>query len=93
MLVGITSRAIDQTDARKASGSGKKVVDLNDPTKHIHASFLEVGSVANLPKSSPFGWAILNPYLKINELGRIVRKEENVDDLDRVHADLRQKGC
>lgn len=93
MLVGVTSRAIDQTDARKMSGAGKKMIDLNDPTKHIHASFLEVGSVANLPKSSPFGWAILNPYMELNETGRIVPKKENVEELAAVQNDLRQKGC
>lgn len=92
MLVGITSRAIDQTDARKMTGAGKKITDLNDPTKDIHASFLEVGSVANLPKSSPFGWAILNPYLKLSETGRIVPKKENAVELAKVQNDLRQKG-
>ncbi|WP_411018866.1 hypothetical protein, partial [Salmonella sp. ZJJH19_0126] len=77
MLIGVTSRAIDETDAKKTSGSGKKVVDLNDPTKHIHASWIEVGSVANLPKSSPFGLAVLNPYLQVNQWGKITRKDSN----------------
>lgn len=92
MLIGVTSRAIDETDAKKTSGSGKKVVDLNDPTKHIHASWIEVGSVANLPKSSPFGLAVLNPYLQVNQWGKITRKDSNRKVLDATQADLRQKG-
>jgi len=92
MLIGVTSRAIDESDAKKSSGSGKKVVDLNDPTKHIHASFIEIGSVANLPKSSPFGWAVLNPYLETDENAKLVRKTKNVALLDKVQSDLSQKG-
>ncbi len=92
MLIGVTSRSIDETDAKKSSGAGKKVVDLNDPTKHIHASWIEVGSVANLPKSAPFGLAVMNPYMQLSPWGKIERKESNREVLNRTHQDLRQKG-
>jgi len=92
MLIGVTSRAIDETDTKKGAGSGKKVSDLNDPTKHLHASWIEVGSVANVPKSAPYGLAILSPYLEVNQWGKIVRKEKNIEVLNKAQADLRQKG-
>lgn len=92
MLIGVTSRCIDETEAKKSSGSGKKVVDLTDPTKHIDASWIEIGSIANLPKSAPFGLAILNAYLQFDMWGKIYRKESNRKVLSEVQADLRQKG-
>lgn len=92
MLIGVSSRAIDESDAKKIKGSGKKTVDLNDPKKHLHSSFLEVGSVSNLPKSGPFGFSVLNPYLMTDPYGMIIPKEENVEKLARVQADLNKKG-
>lgn len=92
MLIGVTSRSIDETDAKKTAGSSKKVVDLNNPTKHIHASWLEVGSVANLPKASPFGLTILNPRLEMNQFGRIEPIKANQKVLSSVQQDLSQKG-
>lgn len=92
MVVGLTTRCVDEKDAIKTRGDGKKTIDLTDPSKHVHASWLEVGSVTNLIKSMPFGLAILNPYLQLNTWGKVVRKEENIKLLNAVHSDLLRKG-
>lgn len=92
MLVGLTSRAIDQVEATKKPGSDKKNMDLNDPTKHTHSSHLSAGSVCNLPKSSPIGWGVLNPYINIDHLGRIIPHPDEIDVLNEVQIDLSQKG-
>lgn len=92
MLIGITSKCIDESEVKKAKGSGKKTADLNDPTKHLHSSFLEVGSVANLPKSNPYGLSILNSHLLTDEFGKVIPKPANVNKLAALQLDLNQKG-
>lgn len=92
MLIGLTSHCIDQTDAKKGKGSGSKTINLNDPTKHLHASFVEAGSVANLPKSMPIGPYRINPYVSIDPQGKILRKPHLKDDIAKLDGILRAKG-
>ena len=92
MLIGLTSHCIDQTDARKKSSGKKKVVDLMDPSKHLHSSISEVGSLANLPKSSPYGFARINPYVELDMHGRIVQKKKFISLMRTIDADIRMKG-
>lgn len=93
MLIGLTSHAIDQTDARKGNGKGgKRGIDLTDPAKHQHSSFVEAGSVGNLPKSKPYGPYRINPYVNTDHTGRIVRKVHLIDKTDALQIVLRSKG-
>lgn len=91
MFIGLTSHCIDQTDARKRPG-GKKVFDTSDPSRHMHASFLEAGSVAHLPKSNPIGPYRINGHVKIDYFGRIMQKEDCKKDMVILQADFRAKG-
>lgn len=92
MFIGLTARAIDEADAKKSTGSGRKTINLNDPTKHLHASWLETSSVNNLVKSGPFGFNTLNGSIKLGPDGRIEQKESNRELLKHVQLDLMQKG-
>lgn len=92
MLIGLTSHCIDQTDARKKSTGKKKVIDLTDPAKHLHSSIAEVGSLANLPKSSPIGFSRINPYVRMDRQCRIVQKKQFIDLMRVIDADIRMKG-
>lgn len=92
MLIGLTCHCIDQTDARAVGAGKKKVIDLNDPSRHLHSSIAEVGSLSNLPKSSPIGYARLNPYLSIDPFGRIQQKPHLKRLLRDLDMDIRQKG-
>lgn len=91
MFIGLTSHCIDQTQARKSPGN-KKGFDLNDPSKHLHSSIAEVGSLANLPKSSPFGPDRINGHVEISPAGRILEKEKFRGLMRMMDADFRQKG-
>lgn len=57
-----TSSTLRQEKATR--NTGKDRINLSDPVNHLHASILEVGSVLNLPKSDPIGWAHLNVYMQ-----------------------------
>ena len=91
MLIGLTSHCIDQTDAKKRCGRGR-VIDLTDPQRHLHASYLEVGCVANLPKSNPIGWGRINSHVKLDPYGKIIPKEYLKEELAELAADIRCKG-
>lgn len=92
MLIGLTCHCIDQTDARAAGAGKKKVIDLTDPSRHLHPSIAEIGSLANLPKSSPIGYARLNPYLSIDPFGRLLQKPHLRKLLINMGLDIKQKG-
>ena len=92
MLIGLTCHCIDQTDARAVGAGKKKVIDLTDPSRHLHPSIAEVGSIANLPKSSPIGYARLNPYLHIDTYGRLLQKPHLRRLLRNMELDIKQKG-
>ena len=93
MFIGLTSHAIDQTDARKGNGKGgKRGIDLTDPAKHQHSSFAEAGSLGNLPKSKPYGPYRINGYVKTDHTGRIIRKAHLEEKIDALQNVLRSKG-
>lgn len=92
MFIGLTTHAIDQTDARKSGGKGKRAIDLNDPSKHQHSSFAEAGSLGNLTKAKPFGPYRINGYVRMDHTGRILRKEHLREKIDDLQGVLRNKG-
>ncbi len=96
MVIGLSSHVIEQSDTRKRGkaqgGGGKKSIDLNDPSKHLHASFQEVGSAVNLTKASPICWSNINMCMKIGPDFKILRNPELIDITNEVQLDISQKG-
>lgn len=87
-----TANCIDQTEARKAPGRSGGTSSLTDPSKHIHSSFVTIGCANWLPKSSPYGTSRINPYVMIDEEGRVLKNPLFVQDMIKLQADLDMKG-
>lgn len=87
-----TANCIDQTEARKMPGRSGGTSSLTDPSKHIHWSFITIGSCCWLPKSSPYGSSRINPYVTIDAEGRVLMNPAHAEDMRKVQADLDMKG-
>lgn len=90
MIIALTSHCIDQTDASKSAG--KKSIDLNSPVNHIHSSFVEAGSIFNLPKARPIGPYRINMCVKTDARGRVIPSGKHPETMRGLDADIRQKG-
>lgn len=90
LVLGISTHAIDQTETSKKSDKSK--VNLDNKKYHIHASFLEVGSVVFLPKSSPFGYGISNPYQKLSSTYITKPNPKFIEEMAVIDADLSKRG-
>lgn len=84
----ITAMLIPQSSSNKLSGR-KDSASLDDPSKRLHASIAEVGGYSALPKSQPDGRARLNPHVRFDAKGVIVRNPERVELLDAVQAAIK----
>lgn len=67
-----------------SSESGGRSKGAGDKSKLLHSSIAEVGSYTVLPKSEPTGRGRVNPWVQIDGHNCVVRKEENVQILDKV---------
>ncbi len=92
MVVSTTSKALSQMEASGGSSRKKRTIDLYDKSLHADESFAEIGSVANLTKPTPFGWAHLNMYLEVDEHGKLLRKEHLRPQQINLGNDLAFKG-
>lgn len=89
MLFNITSAVILQTNSSGLSNSKTKD-SLIDPAKFLHASLAEVGSFANIQKSDPSGRGRLNPCVRIDSYGNIVRNKANIALLDSIQEKIKR---
>lgn len=81
----ITSILVPQAATNKSSRNNKNnKSDINDPSKRLHVSISEVGSVIAMTKAEPTGRSNINPNVKISESGLILRNEKYKDLLDDV---------
>lgn len=87
-----TANCIDQTEARKSTGKSGASSSLTDPSKHVHSSFVYIGCVNWLPKSSPYGTSRINPYLILSIDGRLACPQRFADDMRKLQIDLDMKG-
>jgi hypothetical protein len=79
----ITSMLVPQSASNRQSQRKDRAV-LNDPSKRLHVSVAEVGGYSNLPKSEPSGRSRINPHVRIDPKGVVLRKPEYVEMLDQI---------
>jgi hypothetical protein len=91
-LFGMTTHAIDQTDATNKSKQGNKTIDLDDPSIHRNASRLEACNYGYVTKPSPFGDGVLNPYVTLGRHYEVVPNPKHRAILEEAQADLAQRG-
>lgn len=92
MVVSTTSKALSQMEASGGASRKKRTIDLYDKSYHADESFVEIGSIANLTKPSPFGWAHLGMYIEIDEKGKILQKSHLRPQQINLSNDLSFKG-
>lgn len=83
----ITSQVVLQTDS--SGGRGKKIT-TSDPGKLLHASIAEVGSYNTMGKSEPTGRNKVNPCVRLQEDGQIIRDPAKVELLDNVQRKIQR---
>lgn len=89
MFFKITSNTILQTDS---GGNLKASKSTNiDRSKYLHASIAEVGSYTMLPKSEPTGRNRINPWVKLNKDGFIMKDPNKADLIKRTQMAIRRE--
>lgn len=71
MLFKHTLISVRQIDA-VATPNGKSKINVDDPGYQFDPSILDSGSVVNFPKGEPDGRKKLNPFISIDEKGKII---------------------
>lgn len=84
-----TSNVVLQADATTARKSRSRI-NLNDPSKWLHVSIFELGSILNLPKSEPTGRSRMNPHMLTGSDGTIMRNPEMQPLLDAIQAKIQR---
>lgn len=91
MVLTCSTHAVSQTETdperRKA-----KTVNLNDRTKHGSASHIELGGIYYIPKSSPFKYGVLNPYMRLDKKFTMVRNPKLAKVIEEAETDIAQIG-
>ena len=90
MVLGISTHAIDQTETSKRSSRAS--VNLDDKKFHVNPSFMEIGSITYLPKSTPFGYGLTGAYVKLSPKYVTMRKKHLRHILDPAGVDLAKIG-
>jgi len=85
----VTSILIPQGNSSKLNPKKDKAV-MNDPSKRLHVSVAEVGGYSALPKSAADGRSRLNPCVRFDAKGVIVRNPERIDMLNEVQEMIRR---
>jgi hypothetical protein len=86
MALKMTIGLIPQSGSSKTTRSRDQVV-VDDPAIFLHSSFVEIGGYSNQPKSDPIGHARINPWVKTNPSGLVLRDPRFYDLME----DLQQK--
>lgn len=84
-----TAQLVPQTSSSRQTGR-KDNAAISDPTKKIHISVCEVGGYANLPKSDPSGHGRLNPHLRTDAKGVVLRDPALIELLDATQAKMQR---
>lgn len=88
MYFHITSSVVQQSDLSKKTKKSAKKASLDDPSRLLHVSIAEVGCYNAVSKSDPTGRSKLNPYLLLNSDGTFHRREDLIETLDTIQADI-----
>lgn len=86
----ITSMLVPQASANK-KGSKKSKTGIDDPSKKLHASLIEVGGYACLPKSDPTGHSRINGFVKLDEKASVLRDPSKQELLDELQVMIRRQ--
>lgn len=86
----ITSMLVPQASANK-KGSKKSKTGIDDPSKKLHASLVEVGGYACLPKSDPTGHSRINGFVTLDEKGSVLRDPSKRELLDELQTMIRRQ--
>lgn len=79
----VTALLVPQSSSNRTSNR-KDRAQLSDPSKRLHVSVAEVGGYLNLPKSEPSGRSRLNPTLRTDPKGVVLRNPARLELLDTV---------
>lgn len=90
MIFGVTHLLVPQDKTTKLR-NGNDGINLEDPTKRLHVSTAEVRTYSGMAKAAPDGSTRLNPHLKIDHEGGIIRDESLREMLDKVQSRITRK--
>lgn len=79
----ITSMLVPQSGSNRISNRKDRSMPT-DPSRRLHVSVAEIGGYSNLPKSEPSGRARLNPHVKVDSKGLVLRDPAWVPLLDEI---------
>lgn len=71
-------------NAAGAHGARTKYANYTDPGVQLHVSVAEIGGIYNPTDSGPDGRFRINPFVKIDETGMVMRNPEMVEMLDSI---------
>lgn len=71
-----TSRLQLQTRTGERLPGSSKNVAVDDPSNHIHSSWIDQGNIGVLPQSYPVAKSTINPTAILDERNRIVERKE-----------------
>jgi hypothetical protein len=77
---------------QKTSGKGAQNdrAAINDPARRLHPSVAEVGAYLSFTKSDPSGRSQVNPHIRLDEKGTILRDPQKIALLDSVQAKIKR---
>jgi hypothetical protein len=90
MALKMTISLIPQSGSSKQTRSRDQVV-VDDPAIFLHASFVEIGGYSNQPKSDPIGHARINPWVKTNPNGLVLRDPRFFDLMEDFQAKVQRQ--
>lgn len=83
----ITNVLVPQTKTTKGEGTQQSI---RDPAIQAHASIMEIGGYACMPKSAPDGRSRINQYVQISPTGLVMRAEDLRELVDSVQEKIKR---
>ncbi|MDA3822827.1 MAG: hypothetical protein PF450_09505 [Bacteroidales bacterium] len=83
----VTSTIIPQ-ESNRGSSSGGGRVSVNDSNNKLHPSYAEAGGYLAITKSQPIGHGKINPYVKLDSRGTIIKDPLKEDLINRTQQML-----
>jgi len=78
----VTSMLVPQDKARRGRGFGKGLI--SDSSRLLHSSIAEVGQYNNQPKTNPDGRARINPNVRVDLDGMVMRNPNHRELIDKT---------
>lgn len=85
----ITSMLVPQKTSGKAGAQNDRAA-INDPARRLHISVAEVGAYLAFTKSDPSGRSQINPHVRLDASGGILRDPEKAALLDEVQSMIKR---